>query len=73
MQKNWVNNDFFGRAEPPAGQDAVIGQGSHTVDGIWAVPWGGPGTSSRRDFGKFVTNRGGEFFLAVSIPTIEAL
>jgi hypothetical protein len=24
------------------------------------------------DFGQFVTNKGGEFFLAVSIPTIEA-
>ena len=73
MQKNWVNNDQFGRPSPAAGQDAVIGQGSHAVDQLWPQPQGGPGAVALADFGKFVTNRGGEFFLAVSIPTIEAL
>ncbi len=73
MQKNWVNNDAFGRASPAVGQDAVIGQGSHTVPQVWPAPWGGPGTSTQPDFGQFVTSKGGEFFLAVSIPTLEAL
>jgi Dyp-type peroxidase family len=66
MQKNWVNQDNFARPSPQAGQDAVIGQGSHTVQQVWP-------TGTLDDFGKFVTSRGGEFFLAVSIPTIEAL
>ncbi|WP_284945809.1 Dyp-type peroxidase [Acidisoma cladoniae] len=73
MQKNWVNNDGFGRGDPLPGQDAVIGQGSHTQAQVWADPWGGPNTKTLPDFGQFVTNKGGEFFLAVSIPTILAL
>jgi Dyp-type peroxidase family len=73
MQKSWVNNTHFGRAIPGVGQDAVIGQGDRSVDQVWPQAWGGPGSVPLPDFGKFVTSRGGEFFLAVSIPTIEAL
>ena len=72
IQKNWVNNPDFARGAPAAGQDAVIGQGQR-VDQTWPVPWGGPDTESESDFGQFVTTRGGEFFVALSIPTIEAL
>ena len=72
IQKNWVNNTTFGRTTPVVGQDAVIGQGTRT-DQVWPKPWGEPTTETLPDFGKFVTNKGGEFFLAVSIPTIEAL
>jgi deferrochelatase/peroxidase EfeB len=72
IQKNWVNSTGFGRASPVVGQDAVIGQGERT-DQVWPKPWGSTTVSSLPDFGKFVTNKGGEFFLAVSIPTIEAL
>ncbi len=71
IQKNWVNNDDFGR--PGTGQDAVIGQGSPRSGQTWPTPWDGPATETLPDFGQFVTNKGGEFFLAVSIPTIEAL
>jgi Dyp-type peroxidase family len=72
IQKNWVNNVTFGREVPVVGQDAVIGQGQR-VDQTWPTAWGGPDSEVLPDFGKFVTNKGGEFFLAVSIPTIEAL
>jgi Dyp-type peroxidase family len=72
IQKNWVNNASFGRPEPVSGQDAVIGQGSPRGNQTWPTPWGGPATVTLPDFGQFVTNKGGEFFLAVSIPTIEA-
>ena len=72
IQKNWVNNTTFGRTTPVVGQDAVIGQGTRT-DQVWPKPWGSSTTDTLPDFGKFVTNKGGEFFLAVSIPTIEAL
>jgi len=72
IQKNWVNNVTFGREVPVVGQDAVIGQGQR-VDQTWPTPWGGPGSTALPDFGKFVTNKGGEFFLTISISTIEAL
>jgi Dyp-type peroxidase family len=72
IQKNWVNNDNFARPEPAAGQDAVIGQGTPRTAQVWPAPWGGPATETLPDFGQFVTNKGGEFFLAISIPTIEA-
>jgi Dyp-type peroxidase family len=72
IQKNWVNNVTFGREVPVVGQDAVIGQGQRVVQ-TWPTRWSGPSSNTLPDFGKFVTNKGGEFFLAISIPTIEAL
>ena len=70
IQKNWVNNDDFAR--PAAGQDTVIGQGSHAGQQTWPLAWNGSATKSLADFGEFVTNRGGEFFIALSIPTLVA-
>ena len=68
IQKNWVNSDGFAR--PATGQDTVIGQGSHTVDQTWPTAWDGTVRKALKDFGKFVTHRGGEFFIALSIPAL---
>ena len=72
IQKNWVNNDEFGRAVPSPGQDAVIGQGTHKAEQTWPTAWDGTSTKTIPDFGKFVINRGGEYFIALSIPTLTA-
>ncbi len=73
IQKNWVNNDAFGSRPPNvSGQDTVIGQGPHTAKQTWPIAWDGTGTKPLPDFGSFVTNKGGEFFVAVSLPALGA-
>ena len=73
MQKNWVNTDNFAPRKLEVGQDPVIGQGGHDDAQVWPLTWGGKTERALPDFGKFVTNKGGEFFVALSIPTIEAI
>jgi Dyp-type peroxidase family len=72
MQQNWVNDaDFVNKGE---GQDADIGLTNRAVPSqAWPSPWGTAGKfTPAAPLAQFVTNKGGEFFFAPSIATIEA-
>lgn len=73
MQQNWVTDEAFVKTSG-VGQDAVIGTGARRTSQTWPATWGD--ASSRKasaDLGEFVTNKGGEFFLAPSLATLRRL
>ncbi|MEP9384910.1 hypothetical protein [Nocardioides sp. KR10-350] len=72
MQQNWVTDEVFVNAS--AGQDAVIGTGARRTAQTWPTVWDDKSTlTPTADLGEFVTNKGGEFFLAPSIATLRKL
>lgn len=70
-QGSWANNPNF--VKPGTGPDPVIGQGP-AAPNQWPTLWGNSASPKVSfTFGQFVTMKGGEYFFAPSLATIEAL
>lgn len=75
IQRTWANNNDF--PVPFTGIDPVIGQGEnrrYSKKKYLEQPWKkSNGSKLAKSFSSFVTNKGGEYFFAPSIPFFKSL
>jgi Dyp-type peroxidase family len=69
IQQAWANTSGNPKG---IGRDALIGQGS-AVAQKWPAEYGNPDSQIEANFGGFVKMKGGEFFVAPSIPFLRRL